>query len=331
MHARRIPTLTNPRSQPLIASFMLFILLSILLLAGGSTVGARPYVAFGDSVTTGSSVASCQEDRQQSPWGCKEFPTLAVPYPNRVAQALGYSYSDNPKTYTRLSNTLGLTRVGIWGFTVKEAAADDIAAHVAVGNWEPQLYAVRSADQLVTGNLGINDLHFSDVIAWSKRYLAGGDAVEQAVDRIMDERAGDFQRMLSALDVAQNNGAKIVLTLYYNPYSSDLPGCQTLKSLSGRIVDHFDDQMFATAQIHGYSVVDLRRSFEGHGAGSRQPYVFGKQCSLDAALKSYLPTLLRAGPKAAQHDLGVMFDPHPNNNGTAAISMAIVQEVNNAD
>src|SRR5690606_28437492 len=129
----------------------------------GTTVHPK-FVAFGDSLTTGGSVATCQPDRGLSPWGCTSLPPAATPYPEWLAMALDYRYSSDPDAYHQAAPgfvPFDLHRAGIWGYTAQEAATAAASGHNAEGDWMPQLAAIEQATELVVGSLGINDLRFS--------------------------------------------------------------------------------------------------------------------------------------------------------------------------
>ena len=292
------------------------------------------YVAFGDSLTTGSSVATCKENRQRSPWGCQEQPTAATPYPDRIAQQLGFKYNDKPAFYKSYDSVakLDMYRAGIWGYSVQEAAqAQDSGTKPKVQpTWLPQLQAVQQAKQLVTGSLGINDLHFSDVKKWASLYVRpGDDHVAKEAQAIIAAHSGDFDQLFESLQQAKANGATVVVTMYYSPYSSGQKDCDDLENISNTLVDTLDDELMSRAHHAGFDVADFRRSFQGHGSGSKQPFVFGTQCKLSSAIADWAPTWLGGG--GGKFSLGVGFDPHPNNAGTTAMANAIIGEFNNAD
>jgi hypothetical protein len=292
---------------------------------------APAYVAFGDSLTTGSSIPTCQDDRGSSPWGCKENPTAAVPYPNRVAQALHLTYGDSPQDYRKdRINQLGLYRSGIWGYTAQEAARAQRNGQNEVGNWVPQLEAVKKARQLVTGALGINDMQFSNVGKWAQLYLKlGGDHITPEVQAIIRTRQKDFNKLFSSLMSAQDNGAKVIITAYYNPYSTDIAECGHLQEIGNRIVDTLDTELIDRAHQAGFGVADFRRNFDGHGTGSQDSYVFGSDCRVDTVLRTWFLGLVQG--TNVRKAIAAKFDPHPNSNGTLAMANAILQEYNNAD
>jgi len=284
------------------------------------------YVAFGDSITTGASVPNCEEDRNASPWGCTV--TSATPYPDRVATALGYSFTDDATKYKSVAPAppgTDLFRVGIWGYTAQEAAQAAKDGKDAQGPWLPELTAVQGANKLVTGALGVNDIKFSDVVKWLKLYLQPGDKVTPEVQRILAERSGDFDSLFNALDVAKKRGAKVIVTLYYNPFDTSVRGCGDLKNLSDTIVNVLDGELSKRATAGGLQAADFRPAFRSHGSGSKDSYVFGTQCKATSAVVDFLPKWLGGGGGKAAVDKG--FDPHPNDSGTKAMSGVVVETV----
>ncbi|MEO8784727.1 MAG: SGNH/GDSL hydrolase family protein [Candidatus Saccharimonadales bacterium] len=284
------------------------------------------YVAFGDSITTGNSIPGCQESRQESPWGCTNSPPPATPYPDLVAANLGYRFSDQLDDYSSLSSGLGsqsLERVGIWGDTLQDVTQARRDRHNNQGLWSPQLVEVEHANKLVTGSLGINDLHFSDIAYWIKQYLTpGGSKVSQSAQQILSSRSADFDQLFRSLVIAKGNGAKVAVTLYYNPYDSAGYQCQDLKNLASQLIDSLDQELLSRSRQAGLMAVDFRPTFQGHGAGSPQPYVFGSQCKLSSAVADWMPSWLGGG--GGQTNLAAGFDPHPNNSGTSAMAQAIL-------
>lgn len=267
------------------------------------------YVAFGDSLTTGGSIEGCRPNRELSPWGCTH--ANARSYPNRVAQALGY---------TRTS----FERVGIWGDTVEAATKARIDGKNAQGPWKPQLTAVEGAQKVVTGALGVNDLHFSDLKRWIKLYLssATGDKVTPAVQQIIQNHSADFEQMFNTLLVAKNNGATVVVTLYYNPYDNSKVLCGPLKSIGDRLVNTLDQELANRSVAHQFKVADFRTSFREHGSGSKNSYVFGDKCEVSSGIVNALSDWLdndTSHSKLVNH-----FDPHPNNKGTKAMADSIL-------
>jgi lysophospholipase L1-like esterase len=293
-----------------------------------STTPTVPYVAFGDSITTGGSVPDCQFDPTTSPWGCTT--TSAVPYPDRVAASLGYSNSDDAATYKAAAPgppSLGLFRVGIWGYTVKEAAIDAKNGINAKGPWLPQLTAAADAQKLVTGALGINDLHIDDWKKWLGLLLKSSQSTDLVTDEantIIKNRSADFDAMFNALDSAKVHGSRVIITLYYNPYDTFSDRCLAAKTISTRLLNVLDGELSKRALAHGFLPVDFRPVFQAHGAESTDPYVFATQCKAASAVSDWLPTWL-SGHSDTESAIQAKFDPHPNNKGTQAMADAILK------
>lgn len=280
---------------------------------------SRAYVAFGDSLTTGFSVPSCDGRRDLNRNGCSGPPTV-VPYPDRVASALGIAAVD---------------RVGVWGYTAREAVTAYHAGRSPAreGGWEPQLAEVDQAGVLVTGALGINDLHFGDVRHWA--WLLLQRQVDEHVAFHLGQMDGDLTQLFGVLRRARERGAKVVVPLYYNPYDSGR--CIVLPHLADKIVGPLDAELARRAEHDGLAVADLRAAFAGHGAGSPNSYVFGRACDLATAALAYsaawnpftLPlTLWRGGPhEQGERNIQLLFDPHPNSAGTAAMAQAVLEVI----
>jgi hypothetical protein len=293
------------------------------------------YVAFGDSVTTGGSVASCSgpalRPRVYSPWGCNTMQPEAVPYPDRVAQQLGYTYSDDPLVYSNASGIpqRDLLRVGIWGYRAQDANQAHIDGYNQEGDWIPQLDAIPTAQSLVTGALGANDVKFSHVEDWLKLYLKDGDLVGPEVQRILTERKADFDAVFDALSLAKANGAKVVVTLYYNPYDTAGLLCSPVRDLAQKIVDALDFELWRRATEKGLLIADFRTAFQSHGSGSADPFVFGTACKVTTGIADYVPSWISKnllnGP--GDNNVGIDFDPHPNSNGTSAMASEIMRVV----
>jgi lysophospholipase L1-like esterase len=284
------------------------------------------YVAFGDSITTGGSIPTCKPDRVVAPWGCTATPN-ATPYPDIIAKAKGYTYSDVLTDYQSRSGDyprIDLDRVGIWGDTVQAAAKAARLNRNTEGSWKPQLKAVVDSQELVTGALGVNDLHFSDVKKWVKLYLSSltGDKISPAAQRLITERSKDFDTLFSSLRAAKDNGAKTVVTLYYNPYDTKKFSCAPLKSIGDRLVNTLDQELAQRATQNGLQVADFRPAFKNHGSGAQSSYVFGNKCSISNGALSLFSDWLNKKPGNSSVTNG--FDPHPNNKGTEAMAQTIL-------
>lgn len=269
------------------------------------------FVAFGDSLTTGGSIQNCNPNRHTSPWGCTGDPA-APPYPDLVKEALGFD-SENYR------------RVGIWGYTAQEAAHAHANGRNTEGEWTPQLTTIEEADGLVIGALGVNDLQFSNVLLWARKYFQPGDQVSATARNLLAERADDFDQLFSSLRVAQNNGATVVLGLYYNPYDTPNAFCGDLENIGNRVVDTLNDELIRRAESEGFLVADFRPAFRNHGSGAADPFVFGTECKATSALIAWAPEWLGGG--GGKQAVGVTFDPHPNQKGTQAMAAAIIEEI----
>ncbi len=81
----------------------------------------------------------------------------------------------------------------------------------------------------------------------------------------------------------------------------------------------------------GFSVVDFKPVFEGHGAGAKDPFVFGSDGEMTGALTAadvdfdlgWSPVSLDSGH--SETEIKKRFDPHPNADGTAAQALAILE------
>lgn len=270
-------------------------------------------VAFGDSITTGFSIPGCVEDREVSAWGCTGNPNT-TPYPERVASDLGYDPNED------------LMRTGIWGYTAQEAALAKINGHNDEGLWQPQLKSVETASDLVVGSLGINDLRFSDVLFWVKQYYhPEGDRVAQAAQHIIAQKTEFFDQIFDSLEIATSNGAKVVVTLYYNPYDTSTRFCGDLENIGKAVVDSLDQELAQRAKAKNMLVADSRQAFKDHGAGSDDPYVFGSQCKTSSAIANWLPAWLGGG--GGTKAVGAAFDPHPNDKGAEVMAKTIEKEL----
>lgn len=301
------------------------------LIGGGST--GHEYVAVGDSTTTGFSVQACSgnEDRAVSPYGCIGTPP-GTPFPQHVAADGGSTVDD-------------LQRVGIWGYKISDAVKAAAAGKNADGPWEPQLIAASKATKLVTVNLGINDMEFSDVGYWlgqcvgveQKKILGRTYRVDPAVKPscrdVARARAGeadlqkDLDTMFNRLDAAKARGAQVVITLYYNPYNKSKQlrfapdrSCKVLNKVAQHIIDALNTELSERATAHRFPVADLGPAFEGHGAGSSDRYVYGTECEQLGALSGVDFDLgwPPVNPEQTKKNIQILYDPHPNSKGTRA-------------
>jgi len=300
---------------------------------GIATGAGHQYVAVGDSTTTGFSVPTCTEDRTTSPYGCIGDPP-ATPYPVRIQASSDPRFAD-------------LDRKGIWGYTIHEAVVAADQGHNEEGPWEPQLLAAQKATELVTVSLGANDMQFSDVGFWLKECLAKQftslrpTCLDAALARAEEVRP-DVRAMLDRLDAAGENGANVVITLYYNPINDQKDAgpfglfsrdCTLLWSISEIIVGAINNVLEEEAAYHGFTVVDFRPPFRTHGAGSSDSFVFGSDCDAAGAATAIDVDFHLGWPpitidkKATEAEIKKRFDPHPNDKGTTAQANEILKAV----
>jgi Mg-chelatase subunit ChlD len=304
--------------------------------------GSAEYVAVGDSTTTGFSVPTCSEDRAASKVGCLGDPP-APPYPERIAAA-----------DERFDS---LDRVGIWGYTIVDAVDAYNNGQNVEGDWTPQLTAAQSATGLVTVSLGANDMEFSDIEFWLKNCVGvrfntffgrvydvdfvarEGACRDAAQEKVSDpDLVAALDDMFDALDVAADNGAEVVVTLYFNPYNhskhvSFLPdrSCRLIHDIGDIVTDTINAELQSRADAAGFTVVDFKPAFDGHGSGAKDPYVFGSDCEVVGALTAadvdfdfgWPPVSLDTGD--SETEIKKRFDPHPNAAGTAVQAQTILE------
>ena len=307
---------------------------------GGSEV---EYVAIGDSTTTGFSVSECLENRLTSPYGCVGEPP-ATPYPELVAKEAGADYDE-------------LERVGIWGYTISDAATAYRNGRNAEGPWTPQLQASESARSLVTVSLGANDMEFSNVGKWllscvgieEKKFfgrtydieivVAEGSCSDAADAQLADPSLqDDMDLMFSVLETTKAQGAEVVVTLYFNPFNESKHvnnffdrSCDLLHGIAEIITDALNNELRRRAENSGFIVVDFGPAFEGHGAGAQDAFVFGTDCEVSGAAAEvdldfdwdWPPVSI--DEEATSRGIQIRFDPHPNSKGTRAQADAILE------
>jgi hypothetical protein len=198
---------------------------------------------------------------------------------------------------------------------------------------------------------------FSDIGFWLKRcvgarfntffgkvYDVDLVAREGACRDAADEKVSDpalvsaLDDMFAALEDAADNGAEVVVSLYFNPYNHSkhvafLPdrSCRLIHEIGDIITDTINDELQVRANTAGFTVVDFKPVFDGHGAGAKDPFVFGSDCEMTGALTAadvdfdlgWPPVGLDSGDSEAE--IKKRFDPHPNADGTAAQATAILE------
>lgn len=270
------------------------------------------YVAFGDSLTTGYSVGTCAEAYTTRKNGCAGA-RPATPYPQLVADGLGWPYSQ------------AFERVGVWGARLERAVAayengPDVSTE---GPWTPQLQVVDEATDVVTGALGINDLEFSDVLHWFGHCVEVLGCESHMLEHLASMDA-DLDKLFDILGDAEARNAHVLVTLYYNPYE-DMEGCDITYSIAETITYFLDRELRNRADAVGVESIDLRPVFRGHGAGSADPYVFGLTCKDTDAL-ALLPQWVQDS-SFTEKAVAVAYDPHPNIKGSEAIADMILEAV----
>jgi hypothetical protein len=243
-----------------------------------------------------------------------------------------------------------LARVGIWGYRADEARTADLDGQNALGPWEPQYRAVAKSTKLVTGALGINDLHFSDPPHWAtvctkSDFSAPGANIpftafdeancrNHALEHINGEPMGvAFDRMFLRLGDAQNNAARAVIPLYYNPYAKRSP-CSYLHGIADVIVGELNTELRRRAagnnrpDGNNIRLADAYPAFVGHGAGvdGDQEYVFGTECEDGKGfMRGIAGRIQEIGPNdETTRELQADYDPHPNGKGSSAIADTIL-------
>ena len=276
------------------------------------------YVAIGDSITTGFSIPDCSEDREASRYGCVGDPTT-TPYPELVQQRATGSLAD-----------LDRMRVGIWGYTLSEAAQHDDNPASQPGGWEPQYRAVQRPNRLVTSTFGINDMEFSDVFHWfTVCTKAAADPFDEENCRThardhLQQMDSDLNRLFDRLSEARSQGAQVAVTLYHNPYA-DRFLCSLTHRTADVIVSELNAELRARSEAAELLVADVYSPFLGHGAGSGDEYVFGTKCEdVEGGVRGVVGNFLIPGKDFLERDIRADYDPHPNGRGASAIADTIV-------
>lgn len=290
--------------------------------SGAVPVGGAPsYVAFGDSYTTGESIRTCNYSLVKSKYGCQGTPPGAAPparpYPEIVANALGHTDS--------------LRRVGVWGYSLKRAAGD-YPNNLIENMWPNQFSEVGRATQLVTGALGINDMHFSKVGHWLWQYRT--DQAKEHAGHHIEDMDRDLDEMFKVLGDAKGRGVTVVVASYFNPYGRDrvvggstkTNGCGTAHGIGELITDSINAELRSRAVAAGLKFADFKTPFAGHGAGEDDPWVWAQRCDLSGVIQAGVPEW---HPDAdGRRGVQERFDPHANGKGTQAKAEAIMKAVN---
>jgi lysophospholipase L1-like esterase len=287
--------------------------------------GGPYYVAFGDSITTGYSVAECETNRDGDINGCVGA-NPGMPYPEALYYLRGGRYRD-------------LRRVGVWGDTVQEASSNAQAGAnppTRGAPWRPQLLEIDNATGVVTGSLVINDMRFSgDFATWISLYLkqeasgTGTPLVAAEAERRIDLIRDDLAYMFDKLEAARLRGASVATNNYYNPFADD-QGCRLTYRLSEILLDVVNVVIDDYAAAAGIPVADFYTAMKGHGARASgntddTTWVYATTCSAMKFLRSQAPSWMdpeQVGLVDPMAEIGRAFDPHPNRYGSWAFAEA---------
>jgi hypothetical protein len=301
------------------------------------------YVAFGDSIPTGFTAATCNPSsstdlfQPNSLDNCGDVKPPYTPYPSGVAtgapsQALGTP--DN---------------VGVFGYTA--VAADEVYNYGRTDRHWPEYQHVAGASKLVTGALGINDVSPDSSIAsylvncyndlqGNANYACILTAAHWMVTKPPDADVKPSQAIhdeMNLLNSVNQRGVTVAVPLYYNPYTENDPACQLLHFIAyaqTRVVNQQLMRWYAPTRTFQYVPTD--NLFENHRVGDPNSWMSGRSCSIDDLINAYLPSDLRIaavpitpntpgphGYKAA----AILIDFHPTQPGQDAIAHAIVQQL----
>ena len=296
------------------------------------------YVAVGDSTTTGFSNPACVVDHVASQFGCVGD-YKARPYPELVTD----------ETFDDLSD---LYRTGIWGYTIEEAVDHYESPGTQRGGWEPQLKVAERASELITVSLGANDMGFGQIPHWlgeclrQNKFLGvtyGAELDHPDCDQAANARAAtpsmqaDLDALFEILQIPKLRGVEVVIALYYNPYNEFKQrtfwpdrSCGLLHGIADHIVNALNEELRTRARANLFTVADFKPGFEGHGAGSAEPYVFGSDCEILGAVNIDVDWGL-GGPHFDLRDSWAevqrRFDPHPNQAGAEAQAAAVLEVI----
>lgn len=232
--------------------------------------------------------------------------------------------------------------------------------------WESQLHAVDDAQELVTVNMGNNDMHFSTITDWLK--LVAQDpgnlgAVQEQADRYISELRGEgssggtdyLGEMMSTLERAEDErGVQVVVNKTYNPYhapwleeGSTIPNCTVTNSITEVIINTLNDELEsavdeANRDGGNIQIADIKEQFnpfEGagpndmdHGAGGpalpgHESWVYGFDCGADDAAVNATTEAFNAQDEEIQQGVTEKFDVHPNPDGSRGIAERIKEGV----
>ena len=308
-------------------------------LQGTSPLPGPAYVAFGDSIATGFTSATCNPGSASSLFdgdtlsACYGTPPTA-PYPSLLAaDVAGLGPVQNVSVFGQTA--MGADETFRYGWRTFQ--------------WNEYPYVLR-ATHLVTGALGINDVMLdSEIPSYIVKCLQ--DIENGTVDRCMSTAAhwlltvpdgydvSPYQAIHDEMDVlhqANVNGVHVIVPLYDNPYTDEDPNCSLLHMIAGvqvELVNYVLQKWYVSSASLQY--VETDSHFDGHRVGDPQSWVSGKSCDAAQLLNTFLPADLQiaaipiTSPDSAPHGYkaaAILIDPHPTQQGQDAIEEAILRQ-----
>ncbi|MCP2258341.1 GDSL-like Lipase/Acylhydrolase family protein [Streptoalloteichus tenebrarius] len=252
-----------------------------LVTGAAAVLGASPalasasvdYVALGDSYSSGLGTRDYDSGSGDCLRGPKAYPAL-------------WSASRAPTTF-RFAACAGAT-------------TDDVKAN--------QLGALSSGTDLVSVSVGGNDAGFGDRVTTCQ--LGTDEACDQAVDEAEAYARSTLPARLDSTYQAIRRGApKAKVFVLGYPRLFELGSCPVFGALSepkrvrlNEAADLLAQVISARAKAAGFTFVDVRQRFAGHGVCSRTPWVNGLSWpinesyhpNVDGHAKGYLPVLDKA-------------------------------------
>lgn len=300
------------------------------------------YVAFGDSIPTGFTAATCNRASPTDIFypaslnDCSGAPP-ATPYPSLVASGAPNSGLGSPDN------------VAVFGYSAVNA--DEVYSHGYTDPFWPEYAHVAGATTLVTGALGINDISpdssipaylvncYEDLILNSPgaciltaaHYMSvtAPNTVVPPYQAIHDE--------MNLLHAVNDRGADVAIPLYYNPYTENDSSCELLHLVADvqtKVVNQQLERWYPSSPTFQY--VDTDPLFEGHRVGDASSWLSGKSCSIDDFINAFLPPDLEIagvgvtpntpGPHGAKA-AAILIDVHPTQPGQQAIAQAIIAQL----
>ncbi|SHG11885.1 SGNH/GDSL hydrolase family protein [Streptoalloteichus hindustanus] len=249
-----------------------------LVTGGAAVLGASPvladvsvdYVALGDSYSSGVGTRSYDNDSGNCLRGPKAYPAL-------------WSASRAPASFRFAACS---------GATTAEVKAN-------------QLGALSSGTDLVTVSVGGNDAGFADRVTTCQ---LGTDAeCDQTVDEAEEYMENELPaRLDSTYSRIRRAAPKAKVLVVGYPRLFELGSCPVFGALSepkrarlNQAADRMAAVTSARAKAAGFTFVDVRQRFAGHGVCSRTPWVNGLSWPIaesyhpnaDGHAKGYLPAL----------------------------------------